>query len=427
MAQAAVASGERTLGGLLKWVRIILISALIIISVGVFIRLALNYNKLGLAEVAVVHARVATETPRGLMSSTFYKVSPTLADIWDGKTYRDSFSSEVEVNEENPNLGVKIKDFAANAEFFRENTPIILEGAISASSLAEQTRIAVFCSLESYKNGRPIPVQLFGTTATGTSNTGLVFKNQDAEFQARCVFPEGLKAEKPRNAKIAKLIVTYDFTTKATQKLWFLDKQTLFNLQGKNPFNHYQISDPQLDSRRKVRSKSTAGPINLAFNIDLPQPLTDATPYILTVQLSNNLGWLGNLEKLEALTLQFPAARNLELIAEGEAGFNMPDSKCAFTYSSPGEEEFKVYEIKPEYLADINRECNEDDLRSLALTEKDCISFFKERPTFTCLFKATKVPERELKFDSIRAEAKYIYKLSKEAVVEIRKTPELIA
>ena len=127
-------------------------------------------------------------------------------------------------------------------------------GTITANSLAEQIELAAYCSLEGYKKEQAIPAVLTGNP-TARGNKGQVFKGQDnVEFQASCSFPpEAATGEKARNAKTAKLIVTYEFVTKATQKVYFLNKRTLLGLGSQDPFKAYQISDPQLYSR-KIKS-----------------------------------------------------------------------------------------------------------------------------------------------------------------------------
>ncbi len=408
----------------LKWIFVVIIIAAVGFLLFAIGKLAYNYQQQGSAGVAVTHIQVATQAPRSFIGNSIAQFSPELADLWEGKAYSDSFSSEVEANAENPDLGVKITNFEATSNLFMEGSDVKLTGSIAASSLTDDTTIAAYCTLEGYRNERPIPAQLFGNTASG--NTAVIPKNYNAEFQARCTFPPdpNFKADKSRIAKIATLVVNYRFTTQATQKLWFLDKNTLLSLEGKNAFDYYGING-QVDSKGRSRSKSTAGPINLGVNIDLPQPFTDNTPYILTAQLSPNIGWPGNLEKLESLTLQVPSTRDLDLVLEGDANFNIQGSKCDFDYIGPGEDQFKIYELRPELLAKVNQDCSTDTLTSLALSKKDCIDFFKSRPTFSCLFEATRVPQSSLQFDAIRSEAKYLYRTEKQAAIEIRKTPEV--
>jgi|SRR3989344_1224425 len=407
------------IGTLISRIIVILFFAIIIVGLIIGGRLAYNYNKLGSADVAVKHGLVAAEKPAGILGK-LAATSPELYALWTGKPYVDPFVAEVEKNEENPNLGVVIKEFKPVDSFFYENSDIKLTASIQASSLAEETKIAAFCSLEGFRNNQPVPAQLLGNTASG--NAGLIFKNQPAEFQARCLFPPGaVKAEKLRNAAKATLIITYEFTTKGSQKMWFLDKQTILSLEGKDPFQYYGVSDSQLDSRRKIKSKSTDGPVLLAMKMDLPQPLSDENPYELSLQLSYNNLLRGTIEKLEYLTLQVPSVEDLDIILEGERGFTLPGSRCDFEYIGQGEEGFKQYQLRRDKLASVNKECNKETLSTLALSERECIDFFKA-PTFSCLMKATKVPDGVLQFDNIRAEAKYIYRVTDNAVVEVRKS-----
>ena len=365
------------------------------------------------------------EKPAGILEGAIYQVSPTWYAYYSGKALpQDAFASEVEKNQQNPNLGVKIKEFKPSATVYLENTPITLSGTIIASSLAEEIELQAYCSLKEYQDARLFPAQLTGNP-TASGNKGKVFKDQtNAEFQVTCLFPpEAATTEKLRTPKTAKLTVTYEFTTKGTQKIYLLDKQELLALNGEDPFKAYKISDPQLSSARKIKSKTTDGPLSLSFGIDTPQPFTQDTVYRLSVQLANNVGWRGNLQKLDNIILQVPSAGDVEIVMDGESGFSMSGSPgCDFEYIGPGDEGYKLYNIVPEKLENVNKDCSKSTLTSLALSEKECISFLKERPTFNCFVKPLKVPENTLTYDTLRAEAKYIYKIEESSVLEIRQT-----
>lgn len=406
----------------------LLFKLILIIIIGFIVfailKLSYNYYRFGGADVGAKNIEAAAQEPRSQFVKYINSISPELAALWEGKPLVDTYSAEVERNENNQDLGVRIIDFSPTKQFFYPGDNIKLSGNIRALTLSDETEIEVFCSMEGYKEGRPIPAQLFGNTAQ--RNKGRVFKEASEEFGVNCVFPpdDSFKLEKQRTAKLAELIVVYQFKTKASQKIWFLDRNSLLALKGEDPFKHYKISDSQLDSRKRLRSKYTDGPLILATNIDLPQPLADNTPYELRVQLANNPGWRGNLEKLQSLSIELPQAKDLELIMEGEKGFIAPDLGCDFEYVTTSDEGLKVYELREEKLAAVNHECNKATLTTLALSEKECVDLLKN-PTFSCLIKATRVPEEKLEFDNIRASADYLYKVTDHAVVEIRKPVQI--
>ena len=118
-----------------------------------------------------------------------------------------------------------------------------------------------------------------------------------------------------------------------------------------------------------------------------------------------------------------PEIDDVEIVVNGESGFSVPGvPDCDFEYVGPCETGYKIYQVKSEKIAEVNKDCSDENLRSLALSRKDCISFFKERPTFSCIVEAKKVPESSSpEYDIIKAEADYIYREDKQALVEIRK------
>jgi len=390
-------------------------------------RIIKGYNQVGSFDIAAARAGVALEKPVGLLENVIYRISPNLYAYYSNSgQYQDAFASDVEKNQQNPNLGVKIKDFKPNSQFFWENAEMTFSGVITANSLSEQIELVAYCLIEDYNKGKLIPASLTGNP-TAVGNKGLVFKDQiNSQFQVDCTFPQDAAVPdkgKTRTPKTAKLVVFYEFATKGTQKIYLMDKDALLSLKGEDAFKVYKISDPQLTSERKIKSKTTDGPINLAFGIDLPQPFTQDTTYKLSIQLSNNLGWRGSLEKVDEVIMQLPAVGDVEISLIGEEGTSgVQSSACDFEYIGPGDTGFKLYQVKPEKLAQVNKDCSEATLSSLDLSRKDCVSFFKERPTFSCFVKPVKVPQSGPPlYDILRAETIYIYRVDQSAATEVRK------
>lgn len=412
------------LGGLIKWIIVLTISTAVLLLIAFLIWIGFNYYRTGSVDVASARVGVAAEEPIGVFGNALFKISPNLYALWEGNVnYQDSFSAEVETNQQNPNLGVKIFEFKALESSVLEGEPMMFEGRIVANSLADQIEFQAHCSMEEYNKGSLMPAKLSGNP-TANGNKGIVFKDQtNAEFTATCIFPgEAVKIEKPREPKKAYLHVTYEFTTKGTQKVYFLDRNEMLALKGEDPFKIYKLSDPQLGMDRKIKSKSTDGPINLAFGIDNPQPFTQDTVYRLNLQLSNNLGWSGSLKKVSDIKLQMPAVKDIELVIDGEGGFSgSSDVRCDFEYIGQGDEGFKLYKVSDASLNNVNKDCSEKNLRTIALSRSECISLFKERPTFSCFVKPLRVPKLLPQYDVLRAEAIYVYEIEKPAIVEVRK------
>ena len=290
--------------------------------------------------------------------------------------------------------------------------------------------------LEAYcdTDGLEIPVEarILGTNAQGKQV--VIPKQIDSSpvvYNVQCEIPTaGLALSKDREGRKVDLILVYEFATRATQKVYFMNHETYASLvnRGINPFDYYNIKDSQLSSDNKLRTKSTSAPLAIALGIDVPQPLTDSvgtsSTYQLTAGLEPNVGWTGNLERLESFEIQVPSVRDLDVVFEGDSAFSATGSSaCGFDFTGIGEEGFKVYRLNDQRIAEINKDCSKRSLRGLALSESDCIDLFKSRPTFLCNFKATRVPENGLQYDTFRAEAKYIYKTTKAGAVELRKRP----
>ena len=337
-----------------------------------------------------------------------------------------SFESEVQ-SSSNKKLGVFISDFKDIKKVNNPGQDIEVTGTIHASSLEDEIKLKVFCSMEDYNNEELVPAEVLGA---GVNNEVSVFKGEETAIAFNCLFPGGIKEETmktPKVTKFIKAIVTYEFGTRATQKVYFLSPDALTSLDRSNvdPFSQYSIKDP-LVNNREVKAVATPGPLNLGVNVGR-QPLTvNSNPYQLFVQLSSNPSFIGNLQKLDSIQLQVPDIPNIVNIAfQGEQGFKGKVSQCDFEYLGPGEDGFKLYQLNEEALARVNRDCNSKSLKDFAISESQCISLFKSTPLFGCKFSVLSVPNSGLQFDTFRLTSKYVYKVDRRSTVDLYKLPDL--
>ncbi|MEK6955858.1 MAG: hypothetical protein AABW52_04315, partial [Nanoarchaeota archaeon] len=379
---------------LLKWLFYIGILALVIFLVygGLF-----RLTQSGEGSSQIKHATVAGEEPLSKFGA-FIQGIPVAKDAYNfyfsPQSTSVSFESEVQ-SSSSKKLGVYISDFK---DIKRVNNPgddIEVTGTIKASSLEDEIKLKVFCSMEDYNNEELMPAEIIGA---GADNEVSVFKNEETSINFNCLFPGGIQKDTmktPKVTKFVKVAVTYEFGSRATQKVYFLPNNILTSLDRNNvdPFKQYSINDP-LVNNREVKAVSTPGPLNLGVNVGR-QPLTvNSNPYQLFVQLSSNPTFSGNLQKLDSIQLQVPDIQNVVSIAfQGENGFKGKASQCDFEYLGPGDNGFKLYQLTDAALARVNRDCNSKSLKDFAISESQCISLFKSTPLFGCKFSVLSVPE----------------------------------
>ncbi len=381
----------------------------------------------GQAGSLITHTSVGLSEPAKESKGFLYTISPTLYSFWTGDYQKQlSFDSDVEANANNRNLGVKIKNLEALPSTVYEQDPIRFTGSVSAASIGEDIKLSATCRLEGYNHDRPIPAKLYGSTTT-KSNEAVIFKDANEELVAECLFPDGVSLKNNKvnkESKVGKLSIVTEYFTEASQTVYFMSQSEYLTIRSKNqdPFIVKKIKNPQLRSDRRIDSIYTAGPAKVKVGIDLPQPFVDNRPYILNVQLSNAIGDTGMIQRINAIVLELPNVPDLRLVLEGTAGYSSSTSvdTCDFEFVGPGEEGFDIYQVKEEKLVSINKDCGSADLKSLHFTEKQCIDFFRANPTFTCAFKADRVP-KELQYDTIRVRAKYLYQVERSSVVDVIK------
>lgn len=416
---------KQILGKILYLIVVIIILLGIVFGAFVGYRYFVFQKETGQLASTVAHAEVGAEEVLSPFQRGVRKISPDLYAVLYPETYNPYAFDPVVDNSAGREVGVDILEFGPITSFFRPNTPVRLLGRIQAQGLDRETEIEVYCYLEDYNekyhNDEPIPALLTGYGAS--NNKGVIPKDQQAEFQAQCNFPQGLEAERQVVTKRAKLIVVYNFATKSYQRAWFLEKAQLDSLQsnGVNPFDLYNIDDRLMDSDRKITSVTSPGPIKLGLAVDYPQPLTDLTQYLLMVQISRTFEE-GNLQKLSDLRILVPASDEISIDLAGEvdlAGLTQCDFEYAGSASVPNYKEYRLAQDNIEKTNTI--ECDKKSLRELAISERDCIKVYKE-PTYLCNFVVQTAPQA-LTSDTIRAEAEYSFKVEKSAVVDIKALP----
>lgn len=381
--------------------------------------------KRGNMATAVAHGELGAEQTTKGVWGWVRQYSPTLADAFDPNAQITPYAIDPSVRSHvnNAKLGVKILEFAPKKTFLA-GEPIEIKGRLQAMALDQPIEIEAYCSLEGYKDELKVPAELLGTTVSGT-NRATVFKDQTTELRANCIFPEGITQEQfgstQKVAKFATITVVYDFDSKSAQRIWFLNRETLLGLQsnGIDPFDQFDVADPYIVNGKTV-PESTAGPMLLGSQVDVPQPLTSGARYELAVELKRSLD-TGHLQRLKSLRVYMPSVQDLDVVMEGEGGSFGSFSSCDFEYVGTTADGYKEYRLLPHELEAINKDCDKKSLRQLALSEIDCISIFK-RPSYSCNFVITRAPQT-LSSDIFKAEASYTFKEERRTVVEVTHVP----
>ena len=154
--------------------------------------------------------------------------------------------------------------------------------------------------------------------------------------------------------------------------------------------------------------------------IDYPQPLTEFTQYLLKIKIARTLSD-GNLQKLKDLRILVPATDEVNMNFAGEvslAGL----TQCDFEYTGFSTiPNYKEYRLADHRLEETNQECDKKSLRELAISERDCLVYYKE-PSYLCNFMVETAPF-DLTSDTIRAEATYSFKVEMPAAINIKALP----
>lgn len=434
-----VAEGERVsiipewMRKLFKWLFKFAIGSAIIILIVIGLMAGFNYFRGGQGASQVTHLTTSIEST-GIVS---------VGKLWFSKAtgvtlgeYNYGFESDIEQTQTDPDLGVKISDLR-QVGLPQYGEPVEMIGTIRAKSPEDDLKLVVNCKLD---DGDIIPAIVSSTTSSG--NEATLYKGQLEVIQASCVFPKGIQPEKVtlvrpdakqsepiKTSKQARMYADFEYKTKASHNTYFMPSAELSEILklNKEPFALYKVNDPQLTYDRKITSITTAGPIKVGIGTLVSQPFVEERPYSFGITLANNLDWSGNLKKIEQIYVYLPPF--LYLDGEKEFGEKQFTSTCAFDSTGQIDQDgFKIYKLKESLLAQTNKECDKATLKSLALTEQQCIDLFgKNRDiTFRCNFKAPESPGPGLQYDFIRAEAKYIYQTEKVIAVDAVKRPETV-
>ena len=340
------------------------------------------------------------------------------------------FESEVEEYQYAPDIGVKISEFKQLSAPF-EGEPIELQGSITATGIEDNLEVSATCSINEISGNLPMDSPIMASLYASISNgyKAKFFKDVPEVIETSCVFPFGIKAEKAINAREARLRVQYEFVTKATQKTYFLRGLELEQLKSTaiDPFEKYGIHEPNLNADNTMQSKTTAGPINLGIGTYTSQPFRENQPYPFGVSI--NQGTLGGyINQLKYLHLMVPSfivlATDSEYTGQNK---NLDMQVCDFVYTGQVDEYgFKIYELKPEVMQKINKDCDPLKLNKYSeVTEEECINLYKKSLDARCKFMAISLPNKPgLVYNFFRAEVRYIHEIYTTTTVLVKKLPE---
>ena len=408
----------------LKIISAIAISFILVILILLGIWIFLNLANTGAGGSVLKHGQVAIqESP---LQAGLRKVSPTLYNLVipgnAGAIFTEySFESEVVNNKNNRNLGVKVESFEQYRPVL-EGEDIEVLATLKGASLDQETEITVWCYLEDYNDiyqeGNLIPATLTGTNALG--NKAIIPEGDTSTIQASCYFPGGVKIDRAISTKEAKLVVLFDFKTKALYEFSYLNNQELASIssQDEDPFEVY----PFLPQPR--RSITTAGPINLGIGSKFEQPFTDAGTRRFDLSLTNGADWRGHLKLLKGLEVSVPSLPEFTMVLEGEQGFPQQSitSRCAFEATGLEEDGFKTYKLKQALLDRVNQDCDLSAVKDSSLSQLQCFDIYKE-PTYGCIFAIEDIPPQAGGSDFILANAEYTYQIDSSTTVDITKQP----
>ncbi|MFA4886944.1 MAG: hypothetical protein WC595_01915 [Candidatus Nanoarchaeia archaeon] len=438
---------EKFLGLLGRGVRILSFMFIVVVMIATVV-IIWNQVALGRGSQAVTHADVLVEQSG----------APALSRILGTQTYNAlfnpnslnvqyGFESEID-NAAGKKVGIYDMKLEQNGRpYYNEQIEVL--GRFTASSVLEDLELVVDCQLG---EGEIIPaVDVSAGEAQG--NTAFVPKGSTETITATCKFPKGLNPDQnraitttspgiitenkvlPTFEKITPAVasekvtmyIRYPFPGVASYKTYLLDKDTLKKLRTRNPpldpFDYFGVVEPQLKADNSIKSQATPGPLNVGIGAYTTQPFVQNTPQAFAITLTNNLGeWHGNLKKLESLNVNIPPYFRLESDAEYGATTQVT---CPFEFTGEIDPEgFRVYSLKEKVLADMNKECSKESLKSTTLTVKECIDIFgaDRDKMFSCKFKYSGGYSRMV-YDFIHADVKYIYQTTQFAAVQAYKDP----
>lgn len=384
-----------------------------------------NVNKVGLGETAVTQLGVTAEqaVPKAVEQLGLTNVYTAIFKPQELVTGY-GFESDIDTSQ-GKILGVRIKDLQPAAKFY-EGEDITVYGTIQAESIDEPLTINVFCSIEDEDQ---IPASEVAAPGAEENHVTL-YPNTKEVIQATCTFPQAATFDSQDTqavitSKKVTMYVTYEFTTKAAHKAYFLSQEKALELkrQNEDPFSYFKVNEPQLKADNTMRSKATPGPVNVGMGTYQSQPFSENIGYAFAVSLANNAQYGGNLKKLNDVTLYVP--ENIMLESDAEYGQELTE-QCAF--APTGEQDdtgrLKKYSLKESERATINKDCEDITFNNAPISKEQCINFYKGDINLRCKFKVEELTADNLQFDVMGAEATYIYETKQAKAINILRVPQ---
>ena len=351
-----------------------------------------------------------------LVKSVFWR---NLYMAWKNpSSLRDPYSLDTVTVKPDANYGVKILSFGNVVERFvsqnGEPIDIALFANIDATSLPDEGDLEIIFNCFINEAGNKI------TNGITKPSTKVIPQGADSEtFSVECSFPSYAKFDKKENTKRVEFVARHRFASQARFRSYFMDEEDYRDLLDKgisDPFSYNKINDPLLDGR-VIKSEASSGPLEVAVGTPSKlqtQPFieSESNIYFIMVSLVNtNILSLGNLRKINDITLNVPHAVKL----------NTEVGDCAFEDTGEqvtvGGGKFDVYKLKESKLAIANKNCDSLD----TIEVKDCIDD-KEKLGFSCGFKVTDISSNaDIFLSEFTTRVDYEYEAREFRAITIRK------
>ncbi len=324
-----------------------------------------------------------------------------------------TYTSIVEQNEDNQQLGVKIVSFSGTPSEYLVNPgdtpPIRATAVIEASSLGTSSfDVAFDCSMNDLSGDMVVQPENITFPPGKTVYRRTIF----------CSIPDdgyvSLNAGK-LNTKRIDFDVLFDALAYATYDAYLMRSSIYMAFESEeiDPWIYYLGQRPDnLRLGNVVVSRTTAGPINLGIGTPNNQPFLDDNS-LIPLQVSLTPSWRGNIKYVKSITLRIPP----EIELEENPLF------CDFQFTGDYDGEYKLYELTPYALNEkLNKDCSPEAIAGTGLSEASCMEHFKSDLQLQCNMY---VPPFDLDMSNfylapIVAEADYVFSLERSTNVNIR-------
>ncbi len=334
---------------------------------------------------------------------------------------------------------VRVKDVQVVNKPLFYGKDIFLVGTLSVKNPPKDMVIGAACAMDE---------NIADAVLSGPGGVASVLKGQTQIFSISCTLPKvnapaksnvvspnienrQLTAEVlPPTQKKVDVLGRFSYESVASLGTYVYNAQDMIaftrSQQSATIFAEKGIKDPQVSSDGTVRSITSQGPVNLGLKT-VSQPLVEESLNVLQVSLSSNLAWAsqnnGKMKKLESFELSAPDF----LVFAGESGFpkSLTQATCDFIFTGQKNERGeKIYTLSEARIAEANKECTKENLKTSTLTVSECEDLFNvDGPkNYFCSFMLTK-PFADLKKAFIEARAEYIYEVRGSTAVTIRPEP----